>query len=270
MKTGPAAAVRLSCLPNKVDGPLFQLILFRPGEARQHRTNSGSIRCPQEARLRAKPECVCEKATQSRDGPPGAMEMRAWSRLRKTALYLVPSYSRHSKRHIWSIVRMTAELKSHDFSIRPHIIPHNSLIFVGDGQKALFLRNRGSALDVDLVVEQIFERDNPATREQGTDRPGRSTASFGVARSAMEEVDWHHIAKERFAKEIAEALYHHAHANLFDRLIIIAPPKILGQLRKMFHVEVIARIAAEIPKELTSHPVSRAAFRKFYQAMRER
>jgi protein required for attachment to host cells len=151
---------------------------------------------------------------------------------------------------------MTTEFKSHAPDIKPYIIPHNGLILVGDGQKALFLRNRGSALNVDLVVEQILERDNPATREQGTDRPGRATASLGAARSAMEEVDWHHIAKERFANEIAKALYHHAHANRFDRLIIIAPPKILGQLRKAFHAEVVARIAAEIPKELTSHPIS--------------
>ena len=151
---------------------------------------------------------------------------------------------------------MVTERKLHESFRGPDIIPHNSLVLVGDGQKALFLRNRGSALDVDLVVEQILEQDNPATREQGTDRPGQSTASPAVARSAMEQVDWHHIAKERFANEIAEALYRHAHANLFDRLIIIAPPKILGQLRKACHAEVVARIAAEIPKELTSHPVS--------------
>jgi protein required for attachment to host cells len=56
--------------------------------------------------------------------------------------------------------------------------------------------------------------------------------------------------------DIAKALYHHANANLFDRLIIVAPPKILGQLRQAFHAEVIDRIATEIPKELTSHPVS--------------
>jgi hypothetical protein len=31
---------------------------------------------------------------------------------------------------------------------------------------------------------------------------------------------------------------------------------ILGQLRKACHAEVVTRIAAEIPKELTSHPVS--------------
>jgi protein required for attachment to host cells len=36
-----------------------------------------------------------------------------------------------------------------------------------------------------------------------------------------------------------------------------APPKILGNLREAFHAEVADRIAAEIPKELTSHPVSK-------------
>jgi protein required for attachment to host cells len=138
----------------------------------------------------------------------------------------------------------------------PHIVPHNSLVLVGDGRKALFLRNKGNPLNVDLVVERIFEQDNPATREQGTDRPGRSIASLGVPRSAMEQVDWHYIAKERFACELAKALYRHTHANPFERLVIIAPPKILGSLRKVFHAEVLERIVAEIPKELTSHPVS--------------
>ena len=135
-------------------------------------------------------------------------------------------------------------------------VSHDSLILVGDGQKALFLRNRGNAQRVDLVVERIFEQDNPATRDQGTDRPGRSIASPGVARSAMEEVDWHHIAKERFANELAEALYRHALANRFEKLIVIAPPKILGNLRKAFHPEVADRVTAEIPKVLTSHPIS--------------
>ena len=135
-------------------------------------------------------------------------------------------------------------------------IPHNALILVGDGQKALFLRNKGSPQRVRLVVERILERDNPPTREQGTDRPGRATASLGVARSAMEEADWHHIAKERFAGEIAAALYRHAHDNRFDKLVVIAPAKILGNLRKAFHAEVTDRIVGEIPKELTSHPVA--------------
>lgn len=135
-------------------------------------------------------------------------------------------------------------------------VPHNALVLVGDGQKALFLRNKGTPQRVSLAVEQVFEHDNPPTREQGTDRPGRASASVGAARSAMEEADWHHIAKERFAAVLSEALYRHAHANRFEKLVVIAPPKILGDLRKVLHAEVAARIAAEIPKELTSHPVA--------------
>ena len=46
-------------------------------------------------------------------------------------------------------------------------ISHNALVLIGDGQKALFLRNKGTAQQVKLEVEQILEQDNPATREQG-------------------------------------------------------------------------------------------------------
>ena len=105
------------------------------------------------------------------------------------------------------------------------IISHNALVLIGDGQKALFLRNKGTAQQVKLEVEHILEQDNPATREQGTDRPGRSVSTVGTARSAVEEVDWHYIAKERFAGEIAEALYRHAHDNHFDKLVVIAPER---------------------------------------------
>src|SRR5207253_9673150 len=107
-------------------------------------------------------------------------------------------------------------------------ISQNALVLIGDGEKALFLRNKGTALQVKHEVERVLEQDNPATREQGTDRPGRSVSSVGAARSAVEEADWHHIAKERFAGEIAEALYRYAHDNRFDKLVVIATAKILG------------------------------------------
>ena len=104
------------------------------------------------------------------------------------------------------------------------LVSHNSLILVGDGQKALFLRNRGNAQRLNLVVERILEQDNPATREQGTDRPGRSFASHATARCAMAEVDWHNMAKERFAIGLAEAPSRYAHTSRFNGLVVIAPP----------------------------------------------
>src|SRR5258708_36562020 len=137
------------------------------------------------------------------------------------------------------------------------VISHNTLVLVADGRKALFLRNKGDGRHVDFAVEQIVEQSNPATRDQGTDKPGRSFPQANATqRSAMEETDWHELAEARFAGEIAETLYEQAHSNRFEKLIVVAPPKVLGGLRKAFHKEVLDRITAEVAKELTSQPVS--------------
>ena len=40
-------------------------------------------------------------------------------------------------------------------------VPNQGLVVVGDGEKALFLRNKGSAQDLKLEVEDILAQDNP-------------------------------------------------------------------------------------------------------------
>jgi protein required for attachment to host cells len=80
-------------------------------------------------------------------------------------------------------------------------IPHDALVFVGDGQKALFLRNAGDATLVNLTTERVFTDENPPTHDQGTDRPGRVFQSAAKnKRSGVETTDWHELEKERFAK----------------------------------------------------------------------
>jgi len=136
------------------------------------------------------------------------------------------------------------------------LIHHNALILVGDGRKALFLRNRGTPQALDLVVERILDgADNPSTHEQGTDRPGRVIQSVGSARSSVEQTDWHTLEEQKFATTIAEALYRAALAGDFEELVIVAPPKTLGMLRQTFHKQVSDRIHGEVPKTLTSTPV---------------
>lgn len=134
-------------------------------------------------------------------------------------------------------------------------LAHDIWVVVADGEKALFLRNEGDADYPHLQIVRTMHETNPATREQGTDRPGRFNDGPSAHRSALEETDWHRIAKERFADEIAERLYKLAHRGDFDRLVIAAPPVVLGELRQKLHKEVAGRLEAEIPKTLTGHPV---------------
>ena len=44
-------------------------------------------------------------------------------------------------------------------------------------------------------------------------------------------------------------------SHKLDKLIVVAPPKTLGQLRKHYHKEVESRIAGELAKDLTGHTV---------------
>jgi len=134
-------------------------------------------------------------------------------------------------------------------------IPAGALILVGDGRKALFLRNKGAPTHVELSVEQVLQQADPPTREQGTDRPGRYHGSDGVSKSAFEQVDWHQLAEDRFAAEIGGTLNRLAHENRFYQLILVAPAKVLGALRTQLNKETSARVVAEVPKDLTSQPL---------------
>jgi len=74
-------------------------------------------------------------------------------------------------------------------------------------------------------------------------------------RSAVEPVDWHHIEEHRFAKKVAAAMEQVLRARKVPALVVVAPPKTLADLRSAFHVDVQARIIAEINKDLTKHPI---------------
>src|SRR3974390_1274722 len=105
-------------------------------------------------------------------------------------------------------------------------IPHNAFVFVGDGRKALFLRNEGDELYPNLKTESVFEDVNPLTHEQGSERPGRlSKALDSGQRSAVEPVDWHLIEEHRFAKKVAAAMEQVVRSRKVPALIVVAPPK---------------------------------------------
>jgi protein required for attachment to host cells len=135
-------------------------------------------------------------------------------------------------------------------------VHHGGLIVVGDGQKALFLRNAGDEIAPNLTVERVLMDDNPPTHDQGTDRPGRSFKSGATSRRAgMDTTDWHELGKHRFAHRVASALEQLVRAQGFKEIIIVAPPRTLAELRRAFHSDVKSRIIAEVGKDLTKQRV---------------
>ena len=146
-------------------------------------------------------------------------------------------------------------------------VPHNSCVLVADGRKMLFFRNEGDGEFPNLEVESKRIECNPDDSDQGTDEPGRTFSSGGSPRtrnavsagannrSAYEETDFHQLQEDRFAAEAAEMLKERALRNDFESLVVVAPPKTLGELRRHYHKEVEKRLAGEVAKDLTNMPV---------------
>lgn len=135
-------------------------------------------------------------------------------------------------------------------------LKQDTWVVVTDSEKALFLRNLTDHENPNLDLFDAEAQENPSDREQGANRPGRMHDGGMGQRSALDDTDWHELQKERFAADLAEKLYAEAHRGAFERLVLVASPKVLGDLRAALHKEVADRIVAEIPKTLTNHPVA--------------
>ena len=134
-------------------------------------------------------------------------------------------------------------------------IPHRALVLVADGKKMLFLRNQGDSEMIDLRTEAHDERSDQMDRDLKTDAPGTQSPRVGVGRDTMEETDFHQQEEDRWVKDAAEELKRRALRNDFDALVVVAPPKALGVLRKELHKEVERRIVLTVNKEMTDRPI---------------
>lgn len=136
-------------------------------------------------------------------------------------------------------------------------IPHHAVVLVADGRKALFLRNEGDEKFLNLSTESALADDNPPTREQDADRPGRTFHRAAThRRSAVEATDWHEIAKRRFAHAVSAALERSLEAREAKAVVVVAPPRFIADLRHGLSDEARARIIVEIAKDLTGHSIA--------------
>jgi protein required for attachment to host cells len=119
----------------------------------------------------------------------------------------------------------------------------------------LFLRNHGDSGMIDLRTESHDERTDPMDRDIKSDAPGTVQQSFGNGRSTYEETDFKQLGEDRWARDAAEELNKRALRKDFDALVVVAPPKALGVLRRKLHKEAERRIVLTVNKEMTDRPI---------------
>ncbi|HVV80326.1 MAG TPA: host attachment family protein [Pseudolabrys sp.] len=134
-------------------------------------------------------------------------------------------------------------------------IRHKEWVVVCDGAKALVLENIGDATMPDLKTREVYEQENAATRELGTDSPGRAAGVDGKNRSAVGQTDWHERNEQAFLENLAKRLDAKVSSGVIKSIVLIAPPRALGVLRSAYSPALKGAVRAEIDKDLVAVPV---------------
>lgn len=128
-------------------------------------------------------------------------------------------------------------------------------VVVCDGAKALVLENVGDEVFPNLKTKEVYQQDDPATHEQGTDAPGRAFSSVGASRSAMGQTDWHDQTERHFLEKLTTRLDAAVSSGEAKSLVIAAPPRALGVLRQHYSHGLRRALRAEIDKDLVKLPI---------------
>lgn len=133
--------------------------------------------------------------------------------------------------------------------------PVRTWVLIADGARARVLANDGPGRSLHALDGMTFQGDHAATHEIVDDREGRAFASVGTARSALEpQTDPHRLLKRRFAEALAHMLADGLSRKSYERLVIVAAPAALGDLRDCLSHEVRDKVIGEIAQDLTKLP----------------
>ena len=127
-----------------------------------------------------------------------------------------------------------------------------TLILIANGTRARFFVNDGpnrglkARPDLEMAQTALHARDIQA------DKPGRSYESRGAGRHAIEySSDPERLAERRFLGDVIERLQALEREAAFDRLILAASPRVLGDMRQLLPPSLNAKLYADVNKDLT-------------------
>lgn len=132
---------------------------------------------------------------------------------------------------------------------------HTTWILIADASRARIVKNEGPGLGIDAIGDQIYEQEHRKTSDIMADRPGRSFDSVGGGRHAMEySADPERLDQREFARSLVSVLEDGLDKGAYQRLVVVAPPQMLGDLRAELTGRLKDAIHAEINKDLTHVP----------------
>lgn len=142
---------------------------------------------------------------------------------------------------VWRVIATDVQTWGEASMSSQNEVPGGATIVITTGAEAKLFVNKGSAQDIRIEfignLEPVdLNDDGPA----GKSAPDMSKAELDEA---------------TFSKQLAGHLYKQVHSGEIGKIVLIADPDTLGELRPLLHKEVQDAIVSELAKTLTNHSV---------------
>ena len=125
---------------------------------------------------------------------------------------------------------------------------------IADGGRARFVE-RDEQGTYRTVVSFVAADMHKRSSDLGRDRPARAQESGSPTRHAIQpRRDLHAAAKEDFVKLVAEEIEAEHGRDQFDRLVLIAPPRVLTELKQKLSKPMAKIVVKDLQKDLTKVP----------------
>jgi protein required for attachment to host cells len=124
------------------------------------------------------------------------------------------------------------------------------LVAVFDAAHVRFFEYKRARGRLDPVLGDVSSGLHHDRREIETDRPGRGFSSGGQHHAYEPEHDPRKLEKHDFVKAIAGAVEAALDRHKFNKLVIVAPVRSVGEFRGVAGDRVKAALWREVPKEL--------------------
>jgi len=135
-------------------------------------------------------------------------------------------------------------------------------LLVVDGAKAQLYSAAPVTYRLTAIPEGTFKQATGVGRKSVTDRAGRGKNAGTQRRHAMAfRSDPHNKAETNFVKLIGQHINAVIREKQFDRLVLVAPPRAMSELRAVINSTAAKKIALEITHEWTKLGVREMAAR---------
>jgi protein required for attachment to host cells len=124
------------------------------------------------------------------------------------------------------------------------LLSHNATVVVADGDAVRLFRNIGREGQVKL-------------EEATAPRLAASAPASGARhQSSAANPDRRTLAEDAHAAAVAAWIKAEVLARRIERLVVVAAPRFLGELRRHYSGEMAGGLVAEVPKEMAGRPVA--------------